>query len=105
VKQRLKVDDSLDVFAVHGVGGMLGTLLVAVLASPVFGGVGYAPGLRMADQALTQAIGVAATVAWSALATLVLAFVVNRLVGLRVREEALDEGLDMAAHGERAWNP
>jgi len=105
VKQRLKVDDSLDVFAVHGVGGMLGTLLVAVLASPVFGGVGYAPGLGMADQALTQAIGVAATVAWSALATLVLAFVVNRLVGLRVREEALDEGLDMAAHGERAWNP
>jgi Amt family ammonium transporter len=105
VKQKLKVDDSLDVFAVHGVGGILGTLLVAVLASPALGGVGYAPGLGMGDQALTQALGVAATVVWSALATFALAFVVNRLVGLRVREEVLDEGLDMAAHGERAWNP
>ena len=105
VKQKLKVDDSLDVFAVHGVGGILGTLLVAVLASPALGGVGYAPGLGMGDQALTQVLGVAATVVWSALATFALAFVVNRLVGLRVREEVLDEGLDMAAHGERAWNP
>jgi Amt family ammonium transporter len=105
VKHRLKIDDSLDVFAVHGVGGILGTLLVAVLASPLLGGVGYAPGVNMGGQAVTQVIGVAATMAWSAVATLGLAFVVKRLVGLRERDEVLDEGLDMAAHGERAWNP
>ncbi|MGZ3375294.1 MAG: ammonium transporter [Phenylobacterium sp.] len=105
VKHRLKVDDSLDVFAVHGVGGILGSLLVAVLASPVLGGVGYAPGVNMSGQAVTQVIGVAATMAWSGLATFVLAAVVKRLVGLRERAEVLDEGLDMAAHGERAWNP
>ena len=105
VKHRLKIDDSLDVFAVHGVGGILGTLLVAVLASRSLGGVGYAPGVDMGAQALTQAIGVAATVAWSGIATLGLVFVVRRTVGLRARDEAIEEGLDMAAHGERAWNP
>jgi Amt family ammonium transporter len=105
VKHRLKVDDSLDVFAVHGVGGILGTLLVAVLASPMLGGAGYARGVDMAGQALTQAMGVAATVAWSALATLALAFVVRRVAGLRARDETIEEGLDMADHGERAWNP
>ena len=105
VKHRLKVDDSLDVFAVHGVGGILGTLLVAVLASPALGGVGYGPGLGMGDQALTQVLGVAATLAWSGGATFGLCLIVNRLVGLRTRDEAIDDGLDMAAHGERAWNP
>ena len=105
VKQRLKVDDALDVFAVHGVGGILGTLLVAVLASPVIGGVGYAAGVDMAGQALTQVLGVAAVVAWSALATLAIAWVVARTVGLRARDEVIEEGLDMAAHGERAYNP
>ena len=105
VKHKLRVDDSLDVFAVHGVGGILGTLLVAVLASPVFGGVGYAPGVGMAGQAVTQVLGVAATMAWSGVATLALAVVVKRLVGLRARDEAIDDGLDVSAHGERAWNP
>ncbi|MEO8115653.1 MAG: ammonium transporter [Phenylobacterium sp.] len=105
VKQRLKIDDSLDVFGVHGVGGILGTLLVAVLAAPALGGAGYAPGIGMADQALTQALGVGAVVAWSAVATLVLAWLVKRTVGLRAREEHIEEGLDMAAHGERAYNP
>ncbi len=105
VKHRLKIDDSLDVFAVHGIGGILGTLLVAVLASRALGGVGYAPGVSMGAQALTQTIGVAATVAWSGIATLGLVWVVRRTVGLRARDEAIEEGLDMAAHGERAWNP
>jgi Amt family ammonium transporter len=105
VKHRLKIDDSLDVFAVHGIGGILGTLLVAVLASRALGGVGYAPGVSMGAQALTQAFGVAATVAWSGIATLGLVWLVRRTVGLRARDEAIEEGLDMAAHGERAWNP
>ena len=105
VKHRLKVDDSLDVFAVHGVGGILGTLLVAVLASPLFGGAGYAPGVTMADQALTQVIGVGAVVAWSAGAAFILAVVVQKTVGLRARDEHIEEGLDVAAHGERAYTP
>ncbi len=103
VKHRLKIDDSLDVFAVHGVGGILGSLLVAVLASPVVGGVGYAPGVDMAGQAQTQLIGVAATVAWSALASVAILFVVKRLVGLRAGETAIEDGLDLSDHGERAY--
>ena len=59
----------------------------------------------MGDQALTQVLGVAATLAWSGGATFGLCLIVNRLVGLRTRDEAIDDGLDMAAHGERAWNP
>jgi len=105
VRHRLKIDDSLDVFAVHGVGGILGTLLVSVLAAKALGGAGYAPGMDMGAQAGVQALGVAATVAWSAIATLVLAFIVEKTVGLRASDEAIEEGLDLAAHGERAWNP
>jgi len=105
VKHRLKVDDSLDVFAVHGVGGMLGSLLVAVLASSALGGSGYARGMDLAAQAGVQGLGLAATVAWSAIATFVLVEIVRRTTGLRARDEAIEEGLDMAAHGERAWNP
>ncbi|MBS0361475.1 MAG: ammonium transporter [Proteobacteria bacterium] len=105
VKHRWKIDDSLDVFAVHGVGGMLGSLLVAVLAAPALGGVGYAKGMDMARQAGVQVLGLAATVAWSAIASLAIAFVVQKTVGLRARDDAIEEGLDMAAHGERAWNP
>jgi ammonium transporter, Amt family len=105
VRHRFRIDDSLDVFAVHGVGGILGTLLVAVLAARPLGGVGYAPGMDMASQVGVQALGVAATVGWSAIATLVLAFVVEKTVGLRARDDAIEEGLDLAAHGERAWNP
>ena len=105
VKQRVRIDDSLDVFAVHGVGGMLGTLAVSVLAATSLGGAGYASGMDMAAQAGVQAMGLAAAVVWSALATLVLAFIVEKTVGLRARDEAVEEGLDMSAHGERAWNP
>jgi Amt family ammonium transporter len=105
IRHRAKIDDSLDVFAVHGVGGILGTLLVSALASAGLGGAGYAPGVTMSDQAVTQLLGVAATVAWSAIATLVLALIVEKTTGLRARDEAIEEGLDMAAHGERAWNP
>ena len=105
VKHRWKVDDSLDVFAVHGIGGMLGTLLVAGLAAPALGGAGFAPGMDVVRQAGVQALGLAAVVAWSAVASLALAWLVQRTVGLRARDEAIEEGLDMAAHGERAWNP
>ena len=105
VKHRLKIDDSLDVFAVHGVGGILGTLLVAVLAATSLGGAGYADGVTMGSQAVTQLLGVLAVCAWSGIATLALVFLVRRTVGLRASDDAVDEGLDMSAHGERAYNP
>ncbi len=104
VKHRLKIDDSLDVFAVHGVGGILGTLLVAVLAAPALGGAGYGLAHDMSGQAGVQVLGVAATVAWSAIATLALAHITRALVGLRARDEEIQEGLDLTYHGERAYN-
>ena len=103
VKHRFKVDDSLDVFAVHGVGGILGSLLVAVFAHASLGGVGYAPGMDMASQAKVQLLGAGVIIAWSALASLAVLWIVRRFVGLRASENAIDDGLDLAEHGERAY--
>jgi len=103
VKARLKLDDSLDVFAVHGVGGILGTLGVAVLASPMFGGFGYAEGMDMGAQAGIQAIGVAAVCAWSAIGSAVILLICRFTVGLRASPEAIEDGLDLSTHGERAY--
>ena len=104
VKARLKVDDSLDVFAVHGVGGILGTLMLAGLAHPLLGGTGYAEGVGLAGQAWRQALGVVVVCAWSAGASLVLVAIVRKLTGLRASDEVIDEGLDLGAHGERAYH-
>jgi ammonium transporter, Amt family len=103
VKHRFRIDDSLDVFAVHGVGGILGSLLVAIFASRALGGAGYAPGVGMAGQAGVQVLGVVTTMAWSAIASIVLVFIVRAVVGLRAPEAAIEEGLDLAVHGERAY--
>ena len=105
VKHKLRVDDSLDVFAVHGVGGILGTLLVSVLASTVLGGVGYAKTGSMGAQALIQVVGVVAVMAWSAIATLGILAVTKRVAGLRARKEEIEEGLDSSHHGERGYSP
>ena len=104
VKQAWKLDDSLDVFAVHGVGGSLGTLLVAFLCAPEFGGLGLPEGKTMWDAFGVQAIGLAATVAWSAVATFILVKITAGLTsGIRVREDDELEGLDITAHGETAY--
>src|SRR5215469_10948311 len=103
VKQRLRIDDSLDVFAVHGVGGMVGSLLVAILAASALGGVGYASGMTMERQLIAQVIGVAAAAAWSAVATFVIIKILAAVTGLRVNAEAESDGLDLATHGERAY--
>ncbi|MBS0408343.1 MAG: ammonium transporter [Proteobacteria bacterium] len=105
VKHRFKIDDSLDVFAVHGVGGILGTLLVAFLAAPALGGAGYGVTGGMGGQALIQVIGVVAVCAWSAVAATALAYLTRAITGLRARDEEIEEGLDMTYHGERAYNP
>jgi len=103
VRHGLKIDDSLDVFAVHGIGGIVGTLLVAVLAHPALGGVGYAAGIEVGDQILTQAAGVISVCIWSGAASLGLVWIVRRTVGLRVSDEVAEDGLDMAVHGEKAY--
>ncbi len=108
VKQRLQIDDSLDVFPVHGVGGMLGTLLAGVFASPtlgVFSGLGFAEGIdSVGGQLGVQAVGVVATFAYTAVATLVILKVIDATCGLRVDEEAEVQGLDLAMHEERAYD-
>lgn len=105
VKHRLRIDDALDVFAVHGVGGILGSLLVAIFAAPALGGAGYAEGVTTAGQLVTQVVGVLATLAWSALGTIAILAVIAKLAGLRADQRALDDGLDLAHHGERAYTP
>ena len=103
VKQKLEIDDSLDVFAVHGMGGITGSLLLAVFLSPMFGGPGYAEGTTMLSQLAAQAVGVGAVAIWSAFATGVIAVLVSLVIPMRVSEDDEREGLDLASHGERAW--
>jgi Amt family ammonium transporter len=103
VKQRFVIDDSLDVFAVHGVGGMLGSLLLALFAAPALGGAGFAAGMGWASQLAVLAFAVALVAAWSAGATWAICKAVDRAVGLRVGAEEEHDGLDLATHGERAY--
>ena len=103
IKFKLKIDDSLDVLAVHGVGGATGTLLVAVLASVGTGGTGLADGMSIGGQLSVQAIGVIATAIWSVVATVLIVFVTRAIVGLRVDEQEEIEGLDYAHHGETSY--
>ncbi len=103
VKRTFHIDDSLDVLAVHGVGGATGTLLTAILILPVLGGIGLDEGVGVGDQLVAQLIGIAATLVWSAVATFVLIKITQLLVGLRVNEEEEVEGLDYTAHGETGY--
>ncbi len=104
VKNRFKLDDSLDVLAVHGVGGATGTLLAAVFASAALGGVGLGDGVTMGSQLGVQAIGVGATILWSAFASFVILKVTKAVCGLRVSEDETTEGLDFTSHGEKGYH-
>jgi Amt family ammonium transporter len=103
IKRTLKIDDSLDVFPVHGVGGIIGTLFAGVFAAESLGGVGYADGVTMGQQLGVQAIGVLATLIWCAIATYVLLKFVSLFVALRVAEESEVQGLDLSEHDERGY--
>jgi len=103
VKRKLHIDDSLDVFAVHGVGGMLGSLMLGVFMSETLGGVGYDENMTMAGQIVAQIIGVGVTVIWSVIATVILALMASMVFPMRVSGDAEREGLDITSHGERAW--
>jgi Amt family ammonium transporter len=104
IKGTLKIDDSLDVFAVHGVGGMMGSLVLAVFASEGLGGVGYAEGASMASQLWVQTKGVAIVAVYSAVVTLIVGYMVAMILPMRVSEDAERDGLDISSHGERAWD-
>ncbi|MEL0012815.1 MAG: ammonium transporter [Alphaproteobacteria bacterium] len=104
VKQRLKIDDSLDVFAVHGVGGALGTILVAFFVSTSLGGNGFADGMDTMSQLGVQLTGIAIVAVWSAVLTFVIATVLKIFFKFRVDEETEAQGLDLAMHGERGYH-
>lgn len=102
IKQKLKIDDSLDVFPVHGVGGMIGLLLLAVFSAERFDGLGLDG--TILDQLGIQIIGLLATVVWTAIASFVLLKVVNAISPLRVSSDEETEGLDLVLHEERGYN-
>jgi ammonium transporter, Amt family len=104
LKRSLKIDDSLDVFPVHGVGGILGTLLTAVFASSALGIFSGQEDISIGDQLGVQAIGVVATIAYTAVVTWVILKVTNVLVGNRVSEDEEVEGLDLVLHNERGYD-
>jgi ammonium transporter, Amt family len=103
MKRALNVDDSLDVFPVHGVGGLMGTLLTGILVSATFGGIGYPDKVTMGDQFMTQVIGVVATALWSGVITWILIKLVDAVAGMRVASDEETEGLDTALHGEKGY--
>jgi ammonium transporter, Amt family len=104
VKNSFGIDDSLDVFAVHGVGGILGSLLLALFISEGFGGTGYAENMAFGSQFVAQLIGVATVALWSAFATFLLGFGISFILPMRVSEDDERDGLDISNHGERAWD-
>lgn len=105
IRVKMKIDDSLDVFAVHGVGGILGSLLVAYLALPAFGGLGLADGVSAASQLWVQFSSVIITVIWTAVASFVILKVIAAVTnGLRVDTQDEIEGLDITQHGEYGYH-
>ena len=100
VKNNLKIDDSLDVFAVHGVGGLIGIILVAFLVDANIGGAGYADGINAISQLMIQLKGTFAVLVLSVVASIVITYVVKLTVGLRVDDSSEVEGLDISSHGE-----
>ncbi len=104
MKRSLKIDDSLDVTPVHGVGGIIGTLLTGVFAAASLGGVGYPEGMTMEKQVLVQLTGVLAVGAWSGIVTWILLKLSDAVTGMRVSSDQETEGLDTVEHNEKGYN-
>ncbi|MGB2051906.1 MAG: ammonium transporter [Candidatus Puniceispirillaceae bacterium] len=104
IRGKLGIDDSLDVFAVHGVGGVLGSLLVAVLATDAFSGMGLAEGMTVGGQLFVQAKSILITVIWTAVASFIILKIAAVAGGLRVNDDSELEGLDLSQHGERGYH-
>ncbi len=104
IKQRFKIDDSLDVFAVHGIGGILGTILCGVFVAESLGGAGLAAGTSMAAQVETQVIGVVAVLVWTAVVTAVIIKLIGFVTPVRANPEEDLAGLDNSQHQERGYH-
>lgn len=104
IKRVLKIDDSLDVFPVHGVGGVVGSLLTGVFAATSLGGMGLAEGVGIGEQVAVQTVGIVVTALWSALVSYLLLKLIDKLIGLRVSEDEETEGLDVVLHEETGYN-
>ncbi|HTO30289.1 MAG TPA: ammonium transporter [Pararhizobium sp.] len=104
VKNKFGYDDTADVFGVHGVGGLFGALATGIFASSSLGGIGYAEGVTMGGQFMTQVYAVLVTIAWCGIGSAILYKIVDLIVGLRVSVEAEREGLDLSSHGEAAYH-
>ena len=104
IKSKWNIDDSLDVFAVHGIGGILGILLTAFFADTSLGGNGLPEGVSMGTAFLGQLIAVIVTVVWAGVASYILLKITQAIVGLRVSAEEEIEGLDITSHGERSYD-
>jgi len=107
IKNGLRIDDSLDVFPVHGVGGILGTFLAGIFASAslgVFSGQGYAEGVTMGSQVGVQVMGIVATALYTAVLTYIIVKIVSAVTGMRVTEEEESTGLDIVLHDERGYD-
>ncbi len=104
VKNKLGYDDSLDVFGVHGIGGIIGAIGTGIFTSTSLGGVGYADGVTMIGQTIIQAKAVGVTILWGGIGSYVLFKGIDMVMGLRVTEEEEREGLDQSSHGESAYH-
>jgi Amt family ammonium transporter len=107
IKRKLKIDDSLDVFPVHGVGGMLGTFLAGIFASAelgLFSGQGLAQGMSIGSQLLVQLTGIGATLVYAGVATYMLLKLLSLFGGLRVSPDEETEGLDIVLHNESGYD-
>ncbi|MCD2182493.1 ammonium transporter [Rhizobium sp. GN54] len=104
VKAKFGYDDTADVFGVHGIGGLFGALATGIFASDTLGGIGYAEGVTMGGQFMTQLTAVVITIVWCGIVSAILYKIVDVVVGLRVTAEAEREGLDLSSHGEAAYH-
>ncbi|HEY0274724.1 MAG TPA: ammonium transporter [Paenirhodobacter sp.] len=104
VKNKVGYDDSLDVFGVHGIAGIVGAILTGVFAAPSLGGVGYAEGASMGSQVFVQIKAVLITIVWGGVVSFILYKVTDMVVGLRVSADDERQGLDLTSHGESSYH-
>ena len=103
VKETFNIDDSLDVFAVHGIGGLLGILLIPFLTAESYGGVGYDEGSNFSDLMTTQVIGAVSVGLFTLVGSVILLLITRSIFGLRVSDDSQEEGLDVAEHGQSGY--
>ena len=105
IKSKFGYDDSLDVFGVHGIGGIVGAIGTGILCAPALGGTGYVVEAgTMGAQVLTQIQAVLVTLVWSGVGSAVIILITKAITGIRASDDAEREGLDLASHGESAYH-